>query len=675
MELLFTLAFAFWTYFKAHNPEITTAGGEKWMEMAFINSSLLSPSFPPQDPWLAGFGISYYYFGYILMAMLIRLSGVASTTAFNLLIPTLLGLTLSAALSIVTNLVCVHRKQTQPTLLASLTGLLGAVFVALLGHWEGLLEVLHSRGLLSSLFWRWLDIMNLNEPPLADGPWIPQRFIWWWRGSRVINDYDLAGVQREVIDEMPFFSFLLGDVHPHVMNLPFVLLAIALAFNLVLNLRLNNQATEGEDNPSLLETIKNGIRDLVLAAGGRLPYVLYALCIGALGFLNTWDLPIYLAVMGLAYWLWRGRENIVEAVAGMGAFAVVAILLYLPFYLSFQSQAGGILPNLWNPTRLPQFVVFFGPFLVLGIGLVMTCSQGGKSWQKNLKWTLPLFLVAPLLLLIMIGAAFFILPGPQEFLQGYLNDPNIQTALGGGNLSHLLTEILKRRLGNPWTYLFLGGLLSWVFALWWANLSSPGGRDGLNKAEQFALSLLFVGFLLSFSTEVFFLKDLFKTRMNTIFKFYFQAWVLLALVGAFGVYYVHQTLRKPAYRMTWQVGVVVMVLAALVYPSLAILNKTNNFTGPANLDGTAWVANYSPDDYAAIQWLKENADPTAVILEAPGDSYKFDNRASALSGRATVLGWRFHQAQWRGSYEENSKREPDIERIFNDTNPAITLPS
>ena len=68
IELLFNLAFGLWTIFKAYNPNIETAGGEKWMEITFINGILRSGYFPPQDPWLSGFGISYYYFGYVMMA-------------------------------------------------------------------------------------------------------------------------------------------------------------------------------------------------------------------------------------------------------------------------------------------------------------------------------------------------------------------------------------------------------------------------------------------------------------------------------------------------------------------------------------------------------------------------------------------------------------------------------
>jgi uncharacterized membrane protein len=51
--------------------------------------------------------------------------------------------------------------------------------------------------------------------------------IWWWRASRVLQDYALDGGPREIIDEFPMFSYLLGDLHPHVLAMPFALLATA----------------------------------------------------------------------------------------------------------------------------------------------------------------------------------------------------------------------------------------------------------------------------------------------------------------------------------------------------------------------------------------------------------------------------------------------------------------
>lgn len=672
VEFIFALGFVAWAVFKSYNPGIETAGGEKWMEIAFVNASLLSPTFPPTDPWLSGFGISYYYFGYVLMAILTRLSGIQPTMAFNLFAPTLFALTLTGAFGVVANMVAAHQTNdtrkvfvTAPNVWAA--GLLGSIFVAIMGHWEGVLEVLHKRGLLSPAFWRWLDLRDLKLPPVESTSWVPDRFIWWWRGSRVILDYNLAGQEQEMIDEMPFFSFLLGDVHPHVLALPFVLPAIALALNLLLK---KSRSPLNPDTP-----FWQGIPDLVEAVGGRTEFALYAVCIGALGFLNTWDLPIYLAVFGLAYLAWRGREGIERSILGLGAFGVLAITLYLPFYIGFQSQAGGILPNLWNPTRLPQFVIFFGPFLVVGAAFLAAFTRRcAWPWRHELRWTLPLTLIGPVALLALLATAFLVFPSGQEFVTRILNDPAVQAALNGASQSDLVAEIISRRLTNPWTFLLLGGLIGWGLALLWSSMGQSKATEPgeAHPVEKFALILLLLGLALPMSVEFIFLRDLFMTRMNTVFKFYFQAWVLLALASAFGVSYISRRLNG-VWLGLWQVTVTVLVLGAMVYPALALPNKAGNFAAEPTFDGANWVAAFHPDDYAAIEWIRQNTPADAVILEHPGKSYSYYSRVSALSGRPTLVGWDFHEYQWRGSNEETGKRLPDIDVLYNGISPETTL--
>ncbi|MCB0226210.1 MAG: hypothetical protein KDI02_21145, partial [Anaerolineae bacterium] len=349
VEVLFGLAFVAWVFFKAHNPNIETAGGEKWMEIAFINGILRSDYFPPQDPWLSGFGISYYYFGYVMMAALTQLSGLISTTAFNLYVPTLFALTLTAAFGLVANMVALYRRskntesaseltipQPMLTLPAALTGLVGALFVGLMGNLIGVLEVLHKRGLLPAEFWIWLDIRDLKIPPTGPGDsWIPDRFIWWWRGSRVLTDYNLAGREQEVIDEFPLFSFLLGDVHPHVLALPFVLLVTALALNLLANpVSIANRTGEAtSDNlfDKLVGSVRQSWQTISTATGGRIGFILYAIFVGSLSFLNTWDFPIYLSVVGLAFIIWLTRRSspwqaaLLPGIIGMATLAVTGI--------------------------------------------------------------------------------------------------------------------------------------------------------------------------------------------------------------------------------------------------------------------------------------------------------------------------------------------------------------
>jgi YYY domain-containing protein len=708
-ELLFLLAFVGWAFFKAYNPNIETSGGEKWMEFAFLNSILRSTSFPPHDPWLAGYGISYYYFGYVMMALLTRLSGLPANIAFNLGVPTLFALTLTGAFSIVYNLV---RSASAKQLAVSLAewrsiayGLLGSLFVGILGNLEGLLEVLHARGLGSPEFWRWLDIKELNVPPVPGG-WIPTRFIWWWRASRVLHDHDLLGNSMEVIDEFPFFSFMLADMHPHVLALPFVLLALALALRLLLK------------PPGTGEEAGANIFVRLFGDEGAV-FFLYALCLGGLAFLNLNDFPIYLGVTLLAYALIRyrlyrafSREwawDVARVGLGLG---LLSFLLYLPFHIGFRSQIGGILPNLFNPTRLPQFLVFFGPFLFVAVSLLFVLTwrlrragMGGELSDKALS-VMPWAVLAPPLVMFTAVIVLVVTPQGRAFIDGLLANEAVRARLGDGGINDLLGKMLSIRLGNPWTYLFLAALLGWALVMLWQLLERQDAwADQQGASLTFALILLSVGLALPLSVEFIYVKDVFNARMNTIFKFYFQAWACLGLAAAFGVYWVLESGSHPLptpppeegresplslsgrgaggeglvsllSSLLWSLALVLLVGSALVYPLLAPTNKAGGFQGRPSLDGTAWIANDHPGDYAAIQWLNANVPDSPTILETPADSYKaytYTGRVSALTGLPTLLGWGGHENQWRGNYIIPAQREPDIEKLYRSPDGPLTL--
>jgi uncharacterized membrane protein len=232
------------------------------MELAFINGILRSPVFPPQDPWLSGYAISYYYFGYVMTAMLARLSGITGSMAHNLMTSLIFALGAVGAYGILYNLLSITNRRPQLTSntasdaqnetavrrpLSAVPGLalLAPLFLLLISNFGALLEILHQGGLFwvkdpatgqySSRFWTWLDMKELSQVPAIPFHWLPlDRYLWWWRSSRVVQDYDMLKHPLEVIDEFPFFSFLLGDLHPHVLAIPFSLLAISVALNLFL---------------------------------------------------------------------------------------------------------------------------------------------------------------------------------------------------------------------------------------------------------------------------------------------------------------------------------------------------------------------------------------------------------------------------------------------------------
>jgi len=637
-ELLFTAAFGLWALVRAYNPEIM--GTEKPMEFAFLNAILRSERFPPHDPWLSGYGISYYYFGYLMMAFLTRLSGLPSEVTFNLGIALLFALTLTGASSLVYNLVYKDKEGSALTF-----GFLGALLVALIGNLEGFLEVLHTRGLGSTSFWQWVDIRKLASAPVS-GQWLPTDHWWWWRASRVVHDV-MLGRDMEVIDEFPFFSFLLGDMHPHVLALPFVLLALALALNLFRSQERLNWPEVG----------------------------LLGLSVGALGFLNFWDLPTYSLIVVAAYAIGRyiqGHFTLGGLEFG-GKLVILSLLLYLPFYLGFRSQAGGILPVLFVKTRWHQYLVMFGLFVFVLFSFLiaqlreLVISEKGVTVRETLTRGFSIFLVlliSPFFLLLFTLSMVLINEGTRTFVTQKLEEaaplfPDLPPALLDP-WPMLRLALLDPLFSQPWLTIFLAILLCLALFSLWRRTCQVRARV-TDSSSLFVLILVAMGFLLTYLCEYVYIRDIFGTRMNTIFKLYYQAWVLLAIASAYGVYYLSRRLRGVAYQL-WKTGFLFLLALSLIYPLAATLSKTAGAS--PTLDGMAYLAASLPDDYQAIQWLRVNVEGAAVILEAPGGQYTLFGRVSTHTGLPTLLGWGGHEHQWRGTYEEPSRREPDIEALY-----------
>jgi YYY domain-containing protein len=731
-ELLFLFVLVAWAAFRAYNPDI--AGTEKPMEFAFINGVLGSRFFPPQDPWLSGYAISYYYFGYVMLGILIQLTGVDPAIGFNLGVALWYALAMIGAFGIVYDLVrLAEAKGPKVETLAPQNtirtteyairstpasgrgiafGILGAVFVGVLANLEVLVEFAYHRGLAPLSWIEWLDIKQLTDAPPTGG-WTGG-FWWWWRASRVIHDRDLFGATIEVIDEFPFFSFLLGDMHPHVLALPFVLLAIGLALNLLLHAsrstpdasRSTPDASRSTPDVSRLtfdvsRFTLHASRFLDALTGLGLPgIVLSAVTLGALAFLNTWDFPIYLALATLALGVGLARQNglqravVGRALAGGALLGVLGVLFYLPFYVGFQSQLGGVLPNLLFPSRFSQYLVMFGPLLVLAIFFLALVSwspvgkRGTGSLLRRGLAVLPWTLIGPAALLALLFGSLLLLPQGRAFLDTVLDNPAVRAHVGDRSAGELAALILRVRVQNPWTYLALAGLIAWAVGLIWARLEEGGGRrpnsteagGGTGEAppiyqstvlpitDLFALLLIGLALLLTFAVEFVYLRDLFGSRMNTVFKLYYQAWVMLALAAAYAVSRLAAREVALGFKLPALTLAGLLVFGGLLYPLAAIPSKADGFQGQPTLDGLAHLRRYNPADMLAIEWLRANVAADAVVVEAPGGSYSPEGaqRVSMSTGNPTLLGWDFHERQWRGAaYDRLTAGRPEaLDQIY-----------
>ena len=183
--------------------------------------------------------------------------------------------------------------------------------------------------------------------------------------------------------------------------------------------------------------------------------------------------------------------------------------------------------------------------------------------------------------------------------------------------------------------------------------------------NAFVLLLVFVGCGLVLTPEFFYLRDQFGWRMNTIFKFYFQTWIIWGLSAAFASALLISTLKK-FWGAIYKIGWVVLIVLGLAYPLFGVLTKTDNFKPPEfTLNGNAYFQNGNPDEWAGIRWLQQA--PLGVVAEAVGGSYSQYARISTQSGDPTVLGWTGHESQWRGGSKEMGSRETDISTLYKTT--------
>jgi YYY domain-containing protein len=654
-ELLFLLAFSFMAVVRAANPE--SLGTEKPMELAFINAILRSPTFPPHDPWLSGYAISYYYFGYTMAAMLAKFTSTSGGVAFNLMLASLFAMNAVGAFGVGYDLLSAHTECRHQNSSTSniIPAFLFPLFLLIVSNFEGFLEVLHRLKIGWSdgpNFWTWLGILDLKEAPLQPLSELPNHWYWWWRASRVITDYTLSGNHVEVIDEFPAFSYVLGDLHPHILAMPFVLLVIAMTLNVFL------RGWEGETN------IFGLLRPRIHPAG----FIVAAVVFGGMAFLNTWDFPILLTLFCSAYvltlvqdhgWRWSRALDFLELAIPLGTLSIV---LYLPFYVGFQSQAGGILPNLVNPSRGSHLWVMFGPFFILLFAYLIYHWRAVKSpanWKAA--WLIAIAGVLSLWLFSLILAALINLLRP-EVAGIFLNEQGVDglgTVFAGG---------MTRRL------LFAGGLAT-LLALLVAPIafisgikpnlveSKPGENSGTSSSESFTFLLILFGTILVLTPEFVYLKDGFGSRMNTVFKFYYQAWLMWSLAAAFGTIVLLRELRG-AWRWAFAVVFVLVLGMALVYAPLAFETKTNGFNSPNGftLDASDHLNYSSPDDAAAIDWLK--TVPLGIVAEAVGGQYSEYARAATYSGQPNVLGWPGHEGQWRGGYTEVGSRPEDMRILY-----------
>jgi uncharacterized membrane protein len=193
----------------------------------------------------------------------------------------------------------------------------------------------------------------------------------------------------------------------------------------------------------------------------------------------------------------------------------------------------------------------------------------------------------------------------------------------------------------------------------------PGVVERFDPAAAMVVGIGAFGAAMLLGIELVFLDDVFHSRMNTVFKFHENAWLLSGLASGVGL----ALLGRFTARARWIVAgcAALFVVAGLVYPVSAIMTRLNERPpGGPGLDGLAFL---SPDERATVRWLSNQNSPKArvVVAEGLGDEYSFASAGMATySGATTVLGWAGHELQWRGPVPELGTRTGDLSALYRD---------
>ena len=621
-EAIFLVFFISWTLFRSYDPFINHT--EQPMDLALLSASINSQVGHPEDPWLRGEPISYYYFGYWMMGALSQISAIQSHISYNLAMALIPAMGAMGIFGIVFNMVRmdIARMDKARRNLAIIAGIAAALFLVVVSNLEGVLEFMRLNGMGSQGFYDWIRINDLPGPIVTPPQsWTPPDFWWWFHASRVINTFDGVHFIDNTIQEFPFFSFLLGDMHPHVMSIPFIALFVGIALNIY---RL----------PS----------DFWRNYRSVFPYAIVltaALVLGGLGFNNLWDMPTFAALLIgiLALKAYREGSDIPQSIAlaffpvGLAILALAA-LMYSPYLLDINAGVNGIGVVITHTRAIHMFIVW-GLFLT-----AVTPFLLATFWQTTVQrdWA------AQTLTALALAFAPWLL-----WTLAYLpSDGSVE-------------EVIGRFIGIlPLTALVAIGVYN---ALYLARQENEGGR-------LFATILTVLGLGLIIGSEFLFIRDFFNNRGNTVFKLYYQAWILLAAASAFAVYYWLSTIRsrtgwRAAFSYMWAAAFVLLLIGSLYYPLAAAKTKPDTPYAGRTLDGLSFVQQNRPAEYDAIAWLKQNAPPDAAIVEAVGEWSDW-GLVSRSTGLPTIVNWLGHQKQWRGGWEIFDADKPDVSRALRD---------
>ncbi|MBR5713069.1 MAG: hypothetical protein IKX54_05690 [Lachnospiraceae bacterium] len=591
VEVIFFAFFIFWCYLKGISPDAN--GTERFMDYGFMNSIGKSDYMPAADIWYSGEGINYYYIGQVLAAFLMQISGVPVTHAYNIAMMMLAAFGFSLAYSIGSNMMhlliedrakrnwspselaelqsigCITREEGKPFFRPAVAGTLSGLAVAICGN-------------MHYPYYKYIypKLQQLHGEEATYKYWFPD-------ATRYIGY--MPDVPDKTIHEFPVYSYVIGDLHAHVINMIFVITVLALLLSYLAERRERMEIVRRYDVQLKMQSIVKEVFNPII--------VLCAFFVGLFHMTNYWDFPIYFVICGaiilfsnLVIYRFRLQALILTAYQA-AMFIVVGALVALPFTLTFDT-------------------------ISTSIGI---CGSGHHTSQFQLLilWGLPNFCLWSFVIFRIV-----------EFVKG--RNKRVVEPLPRQYANQVETEE-DAEGKQP-----LGAVASFI--------------TSLEITDLFVITIGLCAFGLVLLPEIIYARDIYTgayIRANTMFKLTYQAFILFGLSMG---YIIVKFISMPRNRLMRALGTVALILLLWTagYFNEAYAGWYHGFY--EGLDATTFIRDdISSAEADIIDHINETFTEQHNVLEMCGASYTYFNRVSAFTAMPTVLGWEVHNWLWRCS--------------------------
>ena len=638
-ETIFVLILTILCFYKGFKPEIN--GQEKFMDYGFMMSMIRNSKLPANDMWLSGHSINYYYFGQYIYAMITRVSMINTGVSYNISMCCAIALPFSMCYSIGQMLLDGARKNgmTGGFHIPVIGGILTAFAVTIFGNSHSFYYDQDSigNGLLS-----FFSKLGANVGT-TDGFFYPNstRYIGHNPDSATLEGIRNGG--DYTIEEFPFYSYLVGDLHAHVCSMIVVLLIVALSVSLIY--RLTSTAFNAEMKISSAHDIKGAfLHELKLVLCPELIGI--AVLLGISQMTNYWDF--------LIYFIFSSMVLLIVTVTSSDKFSTIAGAFI--FAVSVGGILGLYLVFAYHPVihALLQ-IILLGSILFATsfVPCALTRTGAGMSF---------LFAAATLVAL-PFNANFDMISNKIAPCQNH--SPLFQLFILWG--THVIICV---------TFL--------IFTIIYRNVAEKKGRGKThektytnpvagffgrrNPMDVLVCGAIIVGILLLIAPEIFYVRDIYTggyLRSNTMFKFTYAGFIILSICMIYSVLrLMYMTNNKsefsvPAFVVSLVFFLMLFVPAHYTLVSLKQRSGELKMENYRTLNGVSYLTEYqSPNlptlyagnliDYdSCIKWFNEMVPGDPVIMEAYGNSYTDYNIVSAYTGLPSVCGWQTHEWLWR----------------------------